>query len=394
MTMIRFGPAVRLSVLYGACFAGIGVFMPFFPVWLETRGLDASAIGVVLSLPILTRVIVTAPLMSLIDRGIGARRLLMAGSIFLVLAYGALSGAAGPYAIAALVIAMAAAQAPLGPVCDLVATDAVRGDPRLDYGRIRLWGSIAFLLASVIAGYVIAATGPGAVIALLAGLALATFAIVRVAVPDTIKPQEPAAGPPAKAVGGLPAALWLSIAGAGSVQASHAGVYAFGSLHWGQQGFPEPVIGALWAVGVVAEIILFAAAGRIVGRASSGLGFLMLGAGAAVLRFSLMALSPGLVASFALQTLHGLSFGATHLSAMAAVSHLAPAGARGRAQGLLSTAVSLGIAAGTVVSGLLFEAGGALVFAAMAPLAAVGLLLALAAARVVAAHPQRAGEGG
>src|SRR5688572_29624170 len=90
MTMIRLGPAVRFAVLYGACFAGIGVLMPFFPVWLETRGLDASAIGVVLSLPILTRVLVTAPLMSLIDGGLSAPRLLTAGSLVLVLAYGAL----------------------------------------------------------------------------------------------------------------------------------------------------------------------------------------------------------------------------------------------------------------------------------------------------------------
>src|SRR5829696_214328 len=395
MMMIRPGPAVRLAALYGACFAGIGVYMPFFPVWLETRGLDPSTIGVILSLPIVTRVLVTAPLMGLIDRGLGTRRLLTASGLILALAYLALSLTGNPYAIAALVIAMAAAQAPLGPLCDLVTTDAIRADSRLDYGRIRLWGSIAFLMASVAGGYTVAATTPDAVPGLFAGLALATIAVVRFAVHDVApsRPLQASSPPSAAATVHLPPVLWLLIAGAGCVQASHAGVYAFGSLHWREQGFSEPVIGYLWAVGVIAEILLFAVAGRIVGRAS-GLGFLILGAAAAVLRFSLMALSPGLVATFGLQTLHGLSFGATHLSAMAAVSHLAPVRARGRAQGVLSTAVSLGIAAGTVVSGLLFQAGGALVFAAMAPLAAAGLLLALAAARVLSVQPQRAGEGG
>lgn len=389
-------PAVRLSALYGACFAGIGIYMPFFPVWLQTRGLDPSLIGVILSLPILTRVIVTAPLVSLVDRGLGARRLLILSTVCLVLVYAALTVAGGPYAIAALVIVMAAPQAPLAPLCDLVATEAVRADRRLDYGRIRLWGSIAFLAASIAGGYLVAAATAGAVPALLAGIALATLAVVRFAVPDAPVPRSAEAdvpvspGPAAR----LPPVLWLLIAAAGCVQASHAGVYAFGSLHWREQGFSEPVIGTLWAVGVVAEIVLFAAAGRIVGRASSGLGFLVLGAAAAVLRFSLMALSPGLAATFALQVLHGLSFGATHLSAMAAVSNLAPAGARGRAQGLLSTAVSLGIAAGTVLSGLVYQEGSAWVFAAMAPLAATGLCLALIAARVLAAQPQRAREGG
>ena len=390
------GQSMRLSALYGACFAGIGIYMPFFPLWLETRGLDASTIGLILSLPILTRVVVTAPLMSLVDRGLGPRRLLMASGICLVVAYVALSFASNVYAIAALVIAMAVAQAPLTPLCDLVATEAVRADPRLDYGRIRLWGSITFLVANVAGGYVLAATTPDAAIGLLAGLALATLGIVPLAVSGSpeIKPVESMAPSSAGAAARLPPALWLLIGAAGCVQASHAGVYAFGSLHWREQGFSEPAIGYLWAVGVAAEILLFAAAGRIVGRQSSGLVFLILGAGAAALRFSLMALAPGLTATFVLQTLHGLSFGATHLSAMAALSHLAPAGSRGRAQGLLSTAVALGIAAGTMLSGVVFRAAGAWVFAAMAPIAAVGLVLAVLAARLLSAQPHKEGEGG
>ena len=387
--------SVRLSALYGACFAGIGIYMPFFPVWLETRGLDASAIGLILSLPILTRVVVTAPLMSLVDRGVGPRRLLIVTGICLVLAYVGLSFASSVPAIAALVIVMAIAQAPLTPLCDLVATEAVRADPRLDYGRIRLWGSITFLVANVAGGYVLAASTPDAVIGLLAGYALATLGIVPLAVSNspTMKAAEAMALPQAKSAR-LPPALWLLIGAAGCVQASHAGVYAFGSLHWREQGFSDPAIGYLWATGVLAEIVLFAAGGRVVGRQSPGLGLLIIGAGAAVLRFSLTAFAPGLTATFALQLLHGLSFGATHLGAMAALSHLAPAGTRGRAQGLLSTAVSLGIAAGTVLSGVVFRAAGPWVFAAMAPIAALGLVLALLAARRLAAHPHRAGEGG
>jgi MFS transporter, PPP family, 3-phenylpropionic acid transporter len=395
MTETRSGQSTRLSALYSACFAGIGVYMPFFPVWLETRGLDPSAIGLILSLPILTRVVVTAPLMNLVDRGLGPRRLLIASSICLVLAYVALSFAGSVHAIAALVIAMAVAQAPLTPLCDLVVTDAVRADPRLDYGRIRLWGSITCLAANVAGGYFLAAATPDAVIGLLAGLALATLGIVPLAVsPSPATRQVEAVTPSTAKTARLPSALWLLIGSAACVQASHAGVYAFGSLHWRKQGFSEPAIGYLWAVGVAAEILLFAAAGRIVGRRSSGLVFLILGAGAGVVRFSLMAFAPGLTATFALQLLHGLSFGATHLSAMAALSHLAPPGARVRAQGLLSTAVSLGMVAATVLSGIIFRAAGAWVFAAMAPVAAAGLVLALLAAHRLAAHPHRAGEGG
>jgi MFS transporter, PPP family, 3-phenylpropionic acid transporter len=396
MTDTRLGRSARLSALYGACFAGIGISMPFFPLWLETRGLDPSAIGVILSLPILTRVLVTAPLMSLVDRGIGPRRLLIASSVCLALAYLALSFAYNVYALAALVIAMAMAQAPLTSLCDLVATDAIRADPRLDYGRIRLWGSITFLLANVIGGYVLAATTPDAVIGLLAGFALAMLGVVPLAPSGSSDARSAeAAAPPATRAGvRLPPILWLLIGAASCIQASHAAVYAFGSLHWREQGFSEPAVGYLWAIGVVAEILLFMAAGRVVGRHSFGLGLLVLGAGAAGVRFLLMAFSPGLIATFALQALHGLSFGATHLGAMAALSTLAPAGSRGRAQGFLSTAVSLGIAAATVLSGVVYRAAGAWVFAAMVPVATIGLILVLVAARVLAGQPHRAGEGG
>ncbi len=64
------GPA-RLSLLYAVVFTEIGIAMPFMPLWLDALGLDARVIGVLLALPIATRIAATAPLMSLLDRGLG-----------------------------------------------------------------------------------------------------------------------------------------------------------------------------------------------------------------------------------------------------------------------------------------------------------------------------------
>jgi len=112
------------------------------------------------------------------------------------------------------------------------------------------------------------------------------------------------------------------------------------------------------------------------------------------LRFAALAADPGLPATFALQMLHGLTFGATHLGAMAALALLAPEAARGRAQGVMSAAQALAMAAGTVASGPIFRAAGPAVFLAMVPLAAGGLLFALLAMRSFRAQPQSAGDGG
>ncbi len=106
------------------------------------------------------------------------------------------------------------------------------------------------------------------------------------------------------------------------------------------------------------------------------------GATAAILRAVGLFLADDTLALLVpLQALHGLTFGATQLGAMEAVSTLGPEGARGRAQGLLS-AVNAGVSvAATLASGLIYREAGGAVFLAMAPLAACGLALALVAAR-------------
>ena len=169
-------------------------------------------------------------------------------------------------------------------------------------------------------------------------------------------------------------------------------VYAFGSIHWRSVGFSDAAIGYLWAIGVAAEIALFAVLGRVVGRGSLGIGLLMVGCAAVVVRFAGLALDPDLAATFLLQVLHGLTFGATHLGGMAALTALTPLGARGQAQGILAALLALGMAATTIASGPLYRAWGAGVFGAMAPLGVIGLILTLVVARRMRAYPHKVGR--
>lgn len=383
----------RLGALHAAAFGGLGVYVPFFPIWLEHRGLPPSSIGLVLALPMLVRIVVTAPLMTLADRGLGLRRLVAGACLGVAAAYLALLQAEGAAVLAALVVLLAMAQAPIIPAADLATIQAVRGDARLDYGRVRLWGSIAFLAASIGSGYLLEALPADGVIWLLLGLAVAAMATAWAVVPDAA-PTHGEAQPPPEPARGLPRALWLVLGASACIQASHAALYAFGSIHWRDLGFSNATIGYLWAIGVGAEILVFARLGRRVGRGTAALGLVLIGAGAGVVRFAALAAAPGLAATFALQALHGLTFGATHLGAMAALATLAPEGARGRAQGALASAHALAMAAATGFSGPIFRAAGPLVFLAMTPLAAAGLVLTLFALRALRAQPQRAGEGG
>jgi MFS transporter, PPP family, 3-phenylpropionic acid transporter len=389
------GLGARLAALHAATFGGIGIYVPFFPIWLEGRGLSASWIGIVLALPIVVRIAVTAPLMTLADRNMGARRLIARACLGVSVVYLALLAAHDVLTIAVLVVLMAIAQAPIIPAADLVTIQAIRRDPRLDYGRVRLWGSIAFLVASIGGGYLLEVLPTDAVIWFLFSLAVSAMATAWAVVPEAVAAHVDAdSQQPASASARMPPALWFVIGAGACTQASHAAVYAFGSIHWRDLGFSSATIGLLWAIGVVAEILVFAVLGRSVGRGSAALGLILIGAGAAIIRFAALAADPGLALTFLLQALHGLSFGATHLGTMGALAQLAPEGSRGRAQGLMASTHALAMASATGLSGLAFRAAGPLVFLAMAPLAAAGLGFALLALRAARAQPHRAGGGG
>lgn len=374
-------------MLYAVVFVEIGIAMPFMPVWLNALGLDAAVIGALLALPIAIRIVATAPLVGLIDRGIAAPRILLAGSLVLAGTYGLMpTGAALGWPVLALLIALnAVAAAPLVPSIDYLTLGAVRRSRRLDYARIRMAGSIGFLLANFAGGAALGAMGERlAVPLLLTVLALIAAGVVAAARIDAppVPPRHPEAGRPA-----LPRVLWFSIGAAALIQSSHAAIYAFGSIHWSTHGIAPAWIGTLWAIGVASEILLFAVVGRLPARWRNPFVLLGLGGGAALLRaFGMAAFGDRLGAVIVLQVLHGLTFGATQLGAMAAVSRFAPDGARGRAQGTVSSAGALASASATLMTGAAYQAGGGpIAFVLMAPLAGLGLCLAARAAQAARA---------
>src|SRR5262249_38771789 len=173
---------------------------------------------------------------------------------------------------------------------------------------------------------------------------------------------------------------FLSVAGAASlIQASHAVYYGFPTLDWTSAGLSGQAIGALWAIGVVAEIVVFALAGSFAWLGPAAL--LALGAVGAVIRWGAMALEPHLLWLVPLQCLHGLSFGATHLGAVQYLARAAPERLGATAQGYLAIALGVVMAGFMALSGSLYGAYGSRAYGAMAIAAAVGGALAMVAHR-------------
>jgi PPP family 3-phenylpropionic acid transporter len=170
-------------------------------------------------------------------------------------------------------------------------------------------------------------------------------------------------------------------AAAGLIQASHAVYYNFSALDWKATGMDGATVGALWAVGVMAEITLFALSGRRLPPWLGPAALLVAGGLGATLRWTVMALDPPMAALPLLQCLHGLSFGATHLGAIGFVARAAPAGRAATAQGSLAVVLGGTMALSMGLSGMLYEAFADRAYAGMALMAAAGGVFAVIAWR-------------
>jgi PPP family 3-phenylpropionic acid transporter len=250
----------------------------------------------------------------------------------------------------------------------------------LDYGRIRIWGSITFIGGAVVAGFAVARIGvPWVLYLSIVGALVLVPCILWLPIPRQDAPAAPmsTAGPrSARELLGQPAFLLFLVA-AGCTQASHAVIYAFGTIGWRAAGIDDATISLLWAEGIVAEIILFWFAGAVTARLGA-VGMMMLGAGGGVLRWTLMPfLGDSLPALLGLQALHALTFGATHLAAMAFLQRAVPAGAMTLAQSLYyGLASGLPVALMYQLAGVLYERAGTDAYVAMAILSAIGLAAA------------------
>jgi PPP family 3-phenylpropionic acid transporter len=273
--------------------------------------------------------------------------------------------------------------APIVPLSD-AATIASARLARFDYGRVRAAGSIAFILAALLAGQAVAAFGAeAAVVLVVAGLLATTGAALLLPRAEARPSGGPVGWAAFLAPLRIPAFRWLLLVSA-LMQGSHAFYYAFGTLHWQRAGLGEGLIGALWATGVVAEIVLFMWGRGLVARLGP-LGLSLIAAGAGVLRWGATALTTDPLLLFPLQILHAATFGAQHLATMMVLARVVPPAQAGTAQSLhASLGSGLAMGALTLACGPLYGAFGGGGFWAMAALCALAMPASIALGRALA----------
>lgn len=355
-------PSKSSAAFYAAYFAVLGVVAPYLGPYLQSRGIAAVGIGFITAAFSLAKLVYTPFLGTAVDRGFWIR-----GLLSLHIAVSCVC-AAGLYVLAdnpwLLVCAFFLIGLGYGTVLPLVEATVLENLKGRQYGWLRLWGSIGFIIAASIA--VPAATGDLARVfpLLLCGsLAILWLGCLRF---------EKAARPARKVDHGrLPAVEWGLLGLLTVNQIIHGPYYAFFSIHLRESGFESFTVGSMWSLGVAAELCAFLAGPwlerRFGLRRILGLALLV-----APVRWLLLAQPLSLPILVVAQMGHAATYAIIHLAGIQLVQANAPAGSTRYAQALYGgLCFGLGLVAGSAVAGPLYErVGGSGSFLAAAGAAA------------------------
>ncbi len=386
--------ATSLALFYGAVFTLVGAQMPFFPVWLRAVGIDASWIGVIAAVPAVTRFTVLPFIAGLAEKRGSLHSALIVTAFMTALGFAAV----GTQHQAILVfLAYAVTACVWTPIVPLTDAYALRGVVRygLNYGPLRLWGSAAFVVGALACGLLVEVIEARQLIWVIAALA-AIGAVVSLGLKPLDNPKpHPAALHGATALlrdGGF----LVIILSSALIQGSHAAFYTFSSITWQLAGFGGLTIAALWVLGVLAEIVVFALSPRFTWPPSA---LVVIGALCAMLRWLLTAQEPSAVLLAAVQLLHGFSFGLTQLGTMGLLVRQVPLHTMARGQGYLAACSGIVGGGASILSGVIYARYGQGVYYVMAVMALSGAILMWSARRLLleprsADQPHNSASGG
>lgn len=377
------------AALAAVYFGFIGYFNPYLPLWLKELGFGSLAIGALTAVQSITRVIAPYSWGWLSDHT-GRRTGLMrwAASLGLASSLGLLLM---PHGVAPSGVVMGGVlflmffnTSAMMPMAEAALAQRVSTPQGLDvtrYGRVRVWGSVGFIVTVLVFGFVFERFGlswfAAGTVALLAALVVVCWRLPAGEDAASVGRPAPALGP----VLARPAVRWFFVSVFFMILA-HVALYAFFSLYLDALGHSKRVVGVLWAVSVAVEIAWFLLQGRWLARWPLSFWMVVVCAVAALRFGATAAFGTSLVVLVLAQVSHALTFATHHTVCIAFINRHFADRLRGRGQALYSV---LGYGLPGVLGGVAGGAlGGAWGWAAVFWAAALAALLATLAAWRVA----------
>ena len=365
------GLAVRFGGFYFVYFATLGGFLPYWSLYLESLGMAALQIGVLVGAIQVTKIFapnVWGPLADRTGRRLAVAQGTALATLVAFLPLYFLDSFWTMLPVVALFAFFHAGPLPLveGAVWDVVQRAGAH------YGRLRLWGSLGFIATAVGLGPVLDGLG---MVRLLDSL---TFLFVAILVFTFLVPEPGSAGNQQRGESILGTLrrrpVWGFFATTFLMKASHGAYYGFFSILLSAHGYSGMAIGLLWGLGVLAEVLVFLYTDQLVER----MGVRTMLAGSLVLaavRWALIGSTDALGWLLVAQTLHAATFATFHAAAARHTHELFPGAQRSSGFALYSSlAFGFGGGMGSLLSGVLWDRiGGEATFWVAAGIALAGI---------------------
>jgi PPP family 3-phenylpropionic acid transporter len=351
-------PSFRLSSFYFIYLAALGLFSPFFPLFLDKRDFSAQAISFTMALWFGARIFSPSTWSYLTTRSSNPINWLRIGTLLTLLFFIGFLFELSLIATIWIMLAFSFFCNAIMPQFEAITLSHLHENPQ-KYGRIRLWGSTGFMLTVTLGGilfnYIDIALLPYIMLPMYGLLLLVTFF-------NDYGPshQEETKTASESMLTSLRRPGVRAFLAAGFLmQIAHCPYFVFYSLFLKTNGYSEALVGGFWAFGILVEIVMFWFSAQLLSRFGA-VRLMRLSMGVAAIRFILTALFPHSIALLlAAQVGHSLSFGLFHSASMLRTTRLFPGRLLGQGQGLwygLSSGV--GGVLGSILAGKMWAIGG------------------------------------
>ncbi|ELB2103781.1 3-phenylpropionate MFS transporter [Vibrio parahaemolyticus] len=375
--MLKPSPYGWISQYFLGFFFAYGVYLPFWSLWFKEQGVSSTDIGLLVGLGLATRCVanlVITPRVHRVEHLMPTLRWLSFAALIFVGFHFFTGGSFWLMALATVLFNLCCG--PVVPLSDAMANYYARLK-MLDYGRTRLWGSIAFIAGSTVVGFLVAEFGSDMILyTAMVGVFFSLLFAMRSINPMPVTRGDQHAERPKLSALLTDKSVVKFLVLVSLIQGSHAAYYGFSAIHWKAAGHSEDVTGYLWSLGVAAEVAVFALSKRLFAGWALRTLFIVAACGV-MMRWGMTAATTSIVALVIVQLLHGVTFATAHIAAIQYIQNSEEH--KMVALQALYNAIPLGafIALMTVLSGWGYEHWGALVFWGMAAMGLLALFIKL-----------------
>lgn len=360
----------RLSRFYFVYYFFVGAFVPYWGLYLQSEQFSAADIGILMSLFQISRIFAPNFWGWLADHTAKRAVWIRLTALLGLIGFAAVFWAHGFFWMFLVMAALSLFTSSTLPLAESLTLAHLATTSTGHYSRIRMWGSLGFIVAAVILGFMIDVAGIASLLWFLLVVQVALFALSFTLPEPHVPPHETDHFSVWKIIQ-QPAVLALLI-GCSCMVTAHGVLYNFYSIYLAEHGYSKGMIGLLWAVGVICEIVIFMLMPKLMARFTLKT-IMLVSLVLAVIRFSMIGIAVDNVWLLILaQTLHAATFGSFHAASVEVVTQFFNGRHQAKGQAIYnSVAYGVGGTVGGLLGGYALQYwGGAMTFslAAMFPL--------------------------